>query len=332
MDLKPVALSGILTDASSTLKLVTEGVRYRGSEVSIGAADLWHIGSNTKAMTAVLYARLAEKGVVSWGLTVQELFPGLMIHEGWNGMTVEQLMSHAGGLTDAGLLGARQLIKSELDERPLSEQRLALTARALAHPPKGNRAKFTYSNANYIVLGSAIEQHTSSTWEAAIQAEVFVPLGMTSAGFGSPVGMTPFGHRPSWIPWKGGIPVPPGPAADNPPFMRPAGGIHLRLEDYAKFLRLFLGGEGSFLRAETLKKLVTTADRTTYALGWIVDDLAWAGGRTLLHDGSNTLWYATALVVPGKGLASVAVANEGSKIAAHATHALARQLLEFAAE
>jgi len=155
----PVGLAGIVTDTKRTLRTVAEGFRSSASEEPLTPRDLWHIGSNAKAMTAVVYARLVENGVASWGAKMEDLFPSLSMHERWRGTTVEQLMSHTGGLSDEGLLGIWQLIKSELDQRPLPAQRLAMAAKALAAPPPVTRGDFAYSNANYILLGSAIERH-----------------------------------------------------------------------------------------------------------------------------------------------------------------------------
>lgn len=46
-----------------------------------------------------------------------------------------------------------------------------------------------------------------------------------------------------------------------------------------------------------------------YGWGWIMyDDL---GGLALGHDGSNTLWYCTCQVLPGKGLGFIALSNIG---------------------
>jgi len=280
-------------------------------------------------MTAVLYARLVEQGLASWDAPLHSLFSHMRFHESWRGTTVEHLMSHTGGLTDAGLLGAWELIKSELDQNTLPDQRLALATKAFAAPARGDRGKFVYSNANYVVLGSAIEQQMHIPWEAAIQQEVFRPLGIASAGFGAPNGEQPYGHRSFWMPGSRPKPVIPGRAADNPPFMAPAGGVHLSLEDYTKFLRVFLNGQNPFLSADTMKKLVTARSREpAYALGWLVDELPGAGGRALMHDGSNTMWYATAIVALEKGLAVVAVCNEGTATASSAVHRLARDLLE----
>ena len=94
-------------------------------------------------------------------------------------------------------------------------------------------------------------------------------------------------------------------------------------------MRVFLNGQNPFLSADTMKKLVTARSREpAYALGWLVEELPWAGGQALMHDGSNTMWYATAIVAREKGLAAVAVSNEGTDRASSAVHTLARELLE----
>ena len=61
-------------------RLVTAGVvgtRKRGTEIAATLNDQWHLGSDTKAMTATLVAKLVEKGRLKWESTVAEVFPDL---------------------------------------------------------------------------------------------------------------------------------------------------------------------------------------------------------------------------------------------------------------
>jgi len=103
----------------------------------------------------------------------------------------------------------------------------------------------------------------------------------------------------------------------------------MALEDYAKFLRLFLTAQQDFLSGASMQKLTLPLSKApAYALGWLVEDQPWAGGKALLHDGSNTMWYATAVVGLESGVAAAAVSNEGSEVAANATHKLVRELIE----
>ena len=62
---------------------------------------------------------------------------------------------------------------------------------------------------------------------------------------------------------------PADPAAvesDNPAVMSPAGRLHLTLEDWARFQRVFLAEGDGFLRPATVERLLTPARRQ--AMGW----------------------------------------------------------------
>src|SRR5688500_5502372 len=53
------------------------GVRETGTSQAIGPDDRWHLGSDTKAMTATLIARLAERGILGFDETLAQVFPGI---------------------------------------------------------------------------------------------------------------------------------------------------------------------------------------------------------------------------------------------------------------
>ena len=76
------------------------GVRKRGTKSRATPNDLWHLGSNTKAMTATLVARLIEQGQLSWDTTVADVFSDkdFEIHPDFRGVTLLQLLSHRAGL------------------------------------------------------------------------------------------------------------------------------------------------------------------------------------------------------------------------------------------
>ena len=51
------------------------------------------------------------------------------------------------------------------------------------------------------------------------------------------------------------------------------------------------------------------------ASGWLVGEFTWAGGTVLTHAGSNTMWYATVWIAPGKNLILAVVTNRGDDVA-----------------
>ncbi len=239
------ALSAAVINPKGVLFIAASGVRRAGEADPVTVEDPWHIGSDTKAMTAALYARLVDQGRAKWGATLPELFPALAssMDRAWQQTTVEQLMSHRAGLDD---IGVPWLIARRADPRSLEAQRLDTARDKLSKPPAKPAGEFAYANVDYIIVGAAIEQITGTSWEKAIAAEVFKPLGMDEAGFGPPKGAAPQGHRAN--PLGGIAPVGTGPSADNPAALGPAGTVHLPLEDWAKFVTVFLDPDQTFLK------------------------------------------------------------------------------------
>ena len=98
-----------------------------------------------------------------------------------------------------------------------------------------------YSNSSYMIAGAVLEKVTGKPWRELIKTELFDKLGMTSCGFGAPgskaVVDQPRGHD------AGGTPIEPGPAADNPPGLGPAGTVHCSLLDYGKFFNVYATGK-----------------------------------------------------------------------------------------
>jgi CubicO group peptidase (beta-lactamase class C family) len=328
------ALAGAVIGRDGLIHVEAEGLRRDNGPDKVTVDDQWHLGSNTKAMTAVLYGRLVEAGIAHWDAPLPTLFPDLKLDAGWSRATIDQVLGHRAGLKDDRLLTPAWLNGSRADTRPLEVQRAELVAKALASPPDGKPGDFAYANANYILAGAAIERLTGGGWEAAMRREVFAPLKMASASFGPPQGANPWGHR--GLPLIGGLvrptPVDPAsPGADNPQALGPAGTVHASLADYGRFLRLFLTEGDGFLKPETIARLVRPVGEGVggqlYGLGWgLVPARPWTHGTALAHEGSNTLWHVMAVVAPARGAAIVAVCNLGPQVSRKATLSMAQRL------
>lgn len=291
------------------------GLRRHGEAEAVTLDDRWHLGSNTKAMTCALFARLVEQGRARWAMPLTEAFPGVALDPAWDDTTLDDLMQHRAGLLDNDVIGSDWLASARNDPASLPEQRAAITARALGKSPGGPRGTFAYGNGNYIVLGAAIERLTGIAWEDAMRTEVFAPLGIASGGFGPPQGEHPWGHRGAAGQYTA---VPSSsPYADNPLALGPAGTAHMTLADYARFLGVFLNDGAGWLTPETVRVLTTPASGPGfgYAKGWgVVSEPQDAAtlGTMLAHEGSNTLWHVLAVVSAQAGLAVVTVSNSYS--------------------
>jgi len=302
------ALGGVVVGREGVMHLEVAGMRRAGRPDPVSSGDAWHLGSNTKAMTAMLYGRAVEAGKARWDASLGELFPDLELDPAWSDTRIEAVMQHRAGLSDRGVIDLAWLLSARGDARSLSDQRTAIVGKALGAAPVGIPGKFAYGNLNYILAGAALERIEGRAWEDIARDGLFRPLGLSSAGFGAPTGNQPQGHSRlgPLPPWAAGD----GAEADNPAAMAPAGGVHMALADYARFLGLFLAEGDGFLSPATMTRLTTSPTGGEYALGWTVTTgLEWGKGPILGHEGSNTFWHAAALIAPGRGLAFATVGN-----------------------
>jgi D-alanyl-D-alanine carboxypeptidase len=327
------ALGAMLIQGDEIVEMEAVGLRAIGYTQEVTVEDRWHLGSLTKAMTATLAARFVEKDQISWETTIAEVFPDLVgsIRSEYEDVRLDELLSHT-----AGIMGDLTKVPSWsalwTDTDPLPVQRRRLTEEVLSLESEAPRGTFLYSNAGYIVAGSMLEEITGESWEELITREVFTPLGMESTGFGAPgsggIPDEPWGHQEIYFVLNA---VEPGPYADNPAAVGPAGTIHSTFEDYASFIIIHLAGargESGFLSAETFLKLHTSVSDTDYALGWGIVERDWAGGAVLTHTGSNTLWFANVWIAPNRNFAMLAVSNFGSNDAFYGTDEALGVLIE----
>ncbi|QOJ18853.1 MAG: serine hydrolase [Phycisphaeraceae bacterium] len=325
------------------------GTRAAESDVRVSIDDHWHIGSNTKAMTALLCAILVEQGRLRWETTLAEAFPDLAdeMHEDFRRVTVEQLCTNRGGFpADLNQDGLWERLWSHRGA-PVEARRLMLREVARKPPQAAPGTRFIYSNAGFAVAGHVCESIAGKPYEELMTELVFKPLGMTSAAFGAPGTPgtldQPRGHDRRGRPQE---PTADGRGGDNPPVLSPAGRLHLSLADWARYvtvhLRGFAGEAVSIgdvtLRPETLRRLHTPADGE-YAMGWVRAQRDWAGPAdhrwVLTHAGSNTLWYAVVWVAPARDLAVLVCCNQaerGDKAADEAAWALIQDHLRRARE
>lgn len=326
------ALATLLLEGDHVVETAATGVRADGSGPAVTPGDRWHLGSLTKAMTATLAARLVDRDVASWDVTVGDVFPDLVevMDTQYVPVSLRDLLRHTSGLPlDASLIPSWPTLATST--APVPEQRRLMVSELLRLTPEGPRGTFNYSDSGYIVAGAMLEELTGESWEALLQREVFGPLGMSTAGFGAP-GTTglrdqPLGHR-----WQGDrwLAVEPGAQADNPAAFGPAGTVHASLSDYARFMALHLAGargESEFLEVDTFRDLYTPPAGSVYASGWGLAITSWTGGVALSHIGSNELWFAVVWIVPARNFAIVAVTNSWGNDAAEQGVADALDLL-----
>ena len=314
-------LGAAIVNGERIMALGTTGKRRADAPGKVGDADPWHLGSDTKAMTATLVAVQVEAGVLSWDTEVVEVFPSA--NDGWLGVTIEDLLQHQGGASDS-LPGDRPELWTGLWEDSDSRRaRLDAVTALVTSAPDEPVGAFAYSNAGYMIAGAMLEELLDTPWEELMRDRLFSPLGMDNCGFGPPEGAVPWGHSAS------GTSIEPGPGADNPPGLGPAGTVHCSLEDWARFISLHLrrtSEQDPELSRSAFDRM--HASRDGYGHGWAVFEDG-GNGITLSHAGSNTLWLATAWLAPERDRGFLAVSNIASPGAQEAHNEVAIALLDL---
>lgn len=322
------------------------GTRVHGQRIPVTVDDRFHLGSDTKAMTATLAGMMVDAGTLRWTSTIGEVL-GAEIPEmnpKLAAVTLEQLLSHSSGIPSDN----EEIVKIYSSPDHFDFNLMPLRLRAIAawrhHEPKVPAGSpFQYSNLGYIIAGAMIEQAAGVPWEQLITERLFAPLGLRTAGLGpqATIGKldAPVGHQ---VDGHGIItPMPWGPAADVPPVMGPAGVAHMSILDFARWAgwNAAAGRRGpALLKPETLARIHRPHVRTPrldhpapgtpttgeYALGWGVVTFDWARRPVLTHNGSNSMNLAVILVDPAGDLGIVVATNFPEQRA----DAAARELVE----
>lgn len=322
--------AAVATPEDGIIALAVSGERLRGG-AAIQTADAWHIGSNTKMLTALGWARLVEAGSARWGMTLAEIFEDETLHPGWQDVTIEELLAHRSGA--AANPGVLWMTGAGRNGDPVAEQRASLVATTLQKAPAGKRGNFDYSNLGYIIAGRAMEQvaGTGETYEDLMRRLVIgqAPQGAGMGfGFGPPSAIQ--GHRAGLF---GGLkPVGTGPSADNAPAYASAGTAHISLAGHALLLLPFLEGAGALPETMRRKLLAPYPDAgADYAMGWAVQR-GKDGKPVYLHAGSNTMWLSQVVVLPEPGAVIIVNTNAAGKQADEAIRELTGQLIDWAKE
>lgn len=323
------ALAGFAMRSDEIVAIEAVGVRARGDDTLVTVDDRWHLGSCGKAMSATVLDGVVARGDLAWDTTIGEVFGDLdEVLPAWHDVTVRRLVQHRSGLPDD--LRAHSIAMRTMPiETPLPDQRLELVRLVLADPPvETDGSRMRYSNYGYAIAAAMAERRTGRDWESLCRELLFDPLGMSQTGFGAPGSMetldAPRGHRND-------LPIPPSAFADNPPAISAAGTIHSTMTDWSKFLAAHLDaarGEPGVFDAGRLQELQRPPDGGDYASGWMVVRRDWAKGPVLMHNGTNTLWYAVIWMSPARDWVMAAVTNAGGMSAAKACDAAIGVLID----
>ena len=304
---KAPGMIAAIISSDSVIAIASAGVRKAGSDILISTNDKIHLGSCAKIMTSVMLATLIAEEKLSWESKLIDVIPELKknIHLDFQNVTLWQLLTHRTGLHK------NPDDWSAHSDKEIIERRLAILNENLVLAASSDIGEFHYSNLGYMIAACMAERITGMSWEALIRQRLFDPLGMSSAGFGAPNTHDqidqPWGH--SWEYSLFGNNWEPD-QTDNPEALGPAGRVHCNIEDWAKFLSLFLIDENPVIDSKNLNKLITPIG--LYAGGWAVlkeEEQPWGKGIVLAHSGSNGIWFTSVMVAPKINRAYIVATN-----------------------
>ncbi|MDX1490741.1 MAG: serine hydrolase domain-containing protein [Pseudohongiellaceae bacterium] len=311
-DADVVGMGAVIMRNGKVLATSVNGRKSSDSDSPLNVSDKWHLGSISKSMTATMLARLVEKDILDWDLTLGEAFPeeSSDIHRKWRRVTLEQLLTHTSGAQrDLSMLAS---LYSPDEGVELMQEREKQVLKILSKAPESEPgSQYRYSNIGYAIAGTVAEKLTGSSWESLMRTELYAPLGIASGGFGAPDQSDqnqPSGHKHFL-----GRTVKAGREDELSSVIGPAGSVHMNLNDLMVYANSHIEGfrgNSNIISAQNYKRLHTPI-ANNYAYGWnISSEISWSQSPIVWHAGSNGLWCAVLALLPDINSAIAVTAND----------------------
>lgn len=331
VDWKVPGLAMAVVKDDKVLLVKGYGVRDVAKKLPVTPRTLFAIGSATKAFTTFVLATLVDEGKLNWNTPVSQYIPGfkLMDPVASERMNAVDLVTHRSGLPRHDTLWYNTT---------LSRKEMAERLRWL-EPSKDFRTDFQYNNLMFLTAGYLVERITGQTWEDAVRARIFGPLGMAHSNFSvadsqkSPDFALPYEERDDKVLLM---------EFRDITNVGPAGSINSSAEELIPWMKVHLDGgklgDKAIMSPTTLAflhtpRMETGAKQTEpevvpggYALGWFTD--IYRGVQRVHHGGNIDGFSALVMLVPSEriGIAILANKNESPLPGTLARHALDRLL------
>lgn len=263
-------------------------------------AGRMRIGSVSKVFTAMIIARLAERGKLDLDAPIETYLPNLPEH--LRKITSRQLAQHMSGIRQYDFSSLRDSNNREYYPRLSTAFARHMSDALIAQPGE----KYNYSSIGYNLLGIVAEQAYSGTYAEALQELIVEPLALTSTTLDNSHVHTPCRSRFFSL-LLGRFKVKTM-ARDNSD-LYPSGGIVSSAEDLARFASSVLNG--SLLLPESTEMIIRRVEKTDndfdYGFGWQVAHTQppqWVG-----HGGTINGAYASVRHYPCTNITVAAIAN-----------------------
>lgn len=283
------------------------GVHSVNLKDSASLNDRFHIGSNTKAMTAFMIAKYVEKGKLKWKTKFFDLFPEWKktSRKEYYNITLEELLSHRTFVQPFQGENDPRIPKFEGNQ---AEQRKQFGKFVLTLSPAApeNGQHFVYSNAGYTLAALMIEKVTKKNWEQLMNQVFNTDLNL-SIKFSWPENQKAkdtWGHS-----FENGQLTPiPSTTDYHLDYTEPSGDLNIKLPDYIKFIQMNLKGlkgESNYLQSSTYQYLHNHFPQ--YSMGWYnisEKNIQWSN-----HSGTAGTYYTLVHIDRTDGVAYIIFTN-----------------------
>jgi CubicO group peptidase (beta-lactamase class C family) len=157
--------------------ILLKGYGFRDAEkqLPVTPQTLFAIGSITKSFTVTTLGMLMDEGKIAWDDPVRSVFPAFKMYDSvlTEQMTIRDLITHRSGLPRHDSVW----YTSDFSREDLIHRLQYL------EPNKPLRSTFQYNNLMFMTAGYIAGQLNGTSWEDAVRARIFSPLGMAATNF-----------------------------------------------------------------------------------------------------------------------------------------------------
>ncbi len=290
------------------------GTAIRSSSTNVSNETQFRAYSVVKPMTAVLAARLAERGVVDLDAPISRYLDSLPPMA--RPITVRQLVGHLGGIRH--YREGEWLSVSQAQCTRAGQGLAPFMADPLVHPP-GEAVK--YSSFGYVLLSATLEAAAGVPFPQLLRREIVEPAHMTAMVLDDPTVTLPNRATPHEF-WRDSLYD--ARRANNTCKMG-AGGFMASAEDLVRFGLALLDGRllGEDMQAEVLRPMILPSGETSrFGFGFSFDTTddgtpyAWTSGGSI---GGR----AAIVLFPNEGLVAALASSANGRNLVDATVAIA---------
>ncbi|TMM52104.1 beta-lactamase family protein [Maribacter algarum] len=294
----------------------TSGVKKVDSNDEIQLDSKFHLGSNTKAITSMVAAKLVDDGILDWDIRLLDAVPELKnrINDTYLNITLEQLLSHRAMIHPFEDDSSKEWRKMPVESiKSSQDQKMAFAKYALnLSPAKNIKTNHLYSNGGYIIAGLLLEHRTGKTWEHLV-SELFEDVGIGHyIGFPSQNEINDtHGHVKKGKSYKS---VAPDKEYATGKYFGPAGNLSTSITDFSKLMRLHLRGlmgEDNLLKPATYQTMHFGLDK--YSLGWYNGNIGETEQKFSYHGGSLGTFSSAVIISADRKIAIVILINADNK-------------------